>query len=179
MDIAKIDRRKTRMADTLDRAKAENLGRAGLPQSDIARSLGVSPSTVCRYFQKIGLDYNELAGYKDYKADAFAFTQAKALSKLNCVLDNIREDSIVAMSPTCKNGTAMMLNTVLGTLYDKERLERGQATEIISYDDIRARQDALRSQRDQIADALRARGIDIESLKRPVIDVTPAQDSIS
>lgn len=115
-----------------------------------------------------------LADYQQGEVRQFVRDRADFLAEMQYRILSTIDNEEIKRAPF---GTKIVS---MGILFDKERLERGQTTEIISYDDIRARQDALRSQRDQIADALRARGIDIESLRRPVIDVTtPAQDSIS
>lgn len=95
--------------------KAEN---PKLNNSQLAKIAGISKQALSQMFQRYGIDQERLEEFKASRADIFAGLQETILSTLTC--DDIKKasvrDRIIAAA----------------TLYDKERLERGQSTSNVS-----------------------------------------------
>jgi hypothetical protein len=87
-----------------------------------ARLLGCNKSNITTRLQQAGLTPGYLKEYKDNRADIFATYQHMVLNYLT--------------PAKLKSAGVVALNALFGTLYDKERLERGQSTENIAYLDI-------------------------------------------
>ena len=104
-------------------AKAIELRSKGLSITDIAKHFDCTKQSVSLCLQKYDPNYTvDLQQYKDTRADLFAAKQAQLLFSLT-------QDDIKSMAPGSRiTGAAI--------LYDKERLERGQATEHIAYADM-------------------------------------------
>jgi AraC-like DNA-binding protein len=89
-----------------------------MSEAKIAKRVGCSPSNVHYVLSAYLGDktHEELRGYQDNRADIFDAIGARALSSITDV-------KLAKASPA-------ELTTVMGILYDKARLERGQATGI-------------------------------------------------
>lgn len=123
------DRRKRRDARKIDREKVLELRGQGLAVTDIATHQGVAPSTIWRFLDQTKAQQEALERFKTGRADIFAEVQAKSLHVQNRILDSLQADGVVeALTPHQKGGLLHSVNTVFGTVYDKERLERGQST---------------------------------------------------
>ncbi len=123
------DRRKRRDARKIDREKVLELRGQGLAVTDIATHQGVAPSTIWRFLDRTKPQQEALEQFKTGRADIFAQVQAKSLHIQNRILDSLEADGVVeALTPHQKGGLLHSVNTVFGTVYDKERLERGQST---------------------------------------------------
>ncbi len=123
------DRRKRRDARKIDREKVLELRGQGLAVTDIATHQGVAPSTIWRFLDRTKPQQEALERFKTGRADIFAEVQAKSLHVQNRILDSLQADGVVeALTPHQKGGLLHSVNTVFGTVYDKERLERGQST---------------------------------------------------
>lgn len=112
--------------------------RRGLSQSEIAALLGVHKSTISQRLKPVRASLDNLETFKNCRADIFALYGRELLYSLN-------PDDIKRMPPGSRVLAACQL-------YDKERLERGQASEIIEY-----------SQFDNKIEALDAEIIELES----------------
>lgn len=114
----------------------------GLNYSQTAKVLNanghvITPEGIAKRCKKHGIiRKTDLDGYKMTRSDQFAMKQAQ-------ILDGMDSESIEKASLRDKA-------IALGTLYDKERLERGQSTENIEFADITNEIDELRKQYDEI-----------------------------
>ena len=116
----------------LDRAKVAELAEQGLKTIDIAKHQGVAPSTVFRFLQQNEPDRLALEVFKKDRGDVFARLSMKSLGLQDKILDTFDERIIAALKPHEKGSLLHALNIQAGTLYDKERLERGQSTQNLS-----------------------------------------------
>jgi predicted DNA-binding protein YlxM (UPF0122 family) len=87
--------------------------------SEIADVLNVSNQAVYQCLERHKINPNRLKSYKNHRADIFAGIQTK-------IIKHIDERRL-------EKASAFQLVGSLGLLYDKERVERGLATEIVSY----------------------------------------------
>lgn len=90
----------------------------GLSHREIGKMLGVDSSTVCRALKRLGLESDDIDHtkcFKTYRADILASRQLQ-------ILENLTDEKLAKAS-------ARDLAIVFGTLYDKERLERGESTQ--------------------------------------------------
>ena len=94
----------------------------GLSQSEIAKYFNCSRQAINARVSPYLEDLQALPDFKKFRADVLAFHQRRLLNSL----DN---ESIQKASPFQRVG-------MFGILYDKERLERGESTENVSYIDM-------------------------------------------
>jgi transposase-like protein len=120
--------RTRRTARKLDRAKAVELAEQGMSTADIAQHQGVAPSTVFRFLQQTKPERHALEVFKKERGDVFARLSANSLELQDKIVDTFSDGIIAALTPSQKSGLLMTLNVQAGTLYDKERLERGLST---------------------------------------------------
>src|SRR4029077_5065139 len=116
----------------LDRAKVIELAEQGLKTVDIAKHQGVAPSTIFRFLQHTEPDRQALEVFKKDRGDVFARLSMKSLGLQDKILETFDERIIAALKPHEKGSLLHALNIQAGTLYDKERLERGQSTQNLS-----------------------------------------------
>jgi DNA-directed RNA polymerase specialized sigma subunit len=95
---------------------------ADIKSAEIARVLNTSPENVCQVLNRYGIERNNLESFKKNRADILAGTVEKLLNTVNLA---------DAKAESCKD--IRDLAVAVGALSDKERLERGQATEIVDY----------------------------------------------
>ena len=88
--------------------------------TQIAHQVSSPKQYVYDVLERYGIEPNTLESFKNTRADTFAAIQAK-------IVESLSPDAIKAAS--VKDRTIL-----LGTIYDKERLERGQATSRIEID---------------------------------------------
>jgi len=70
--------------------------------------------------------------FKKNRADVLARIQAKSLDAQERIIDTLDEGILSALTASQKSAMLIALNAQSGTLYDKERLERGQSVANIS-----------------------------------------------
>lgn len=115
----------------LDTVKARALREKGLPITDIAAATGVTPSTVWRFLQSTDQETQQLKQYVSGRVEAFQKLQAKGLDLQHRIIDSFSDGILAAMKPHEKTNLLQSVNTVIGTIYDKERLESGKSTQNI------------------------------------------------
>lgn len=120
----------------LDRQKVQELRAKGLSVVDIAKHQGLAHTTVLRFLQRTEYEKKQLEKFKANRADEFANLQGKAIAVQHKILDTLDSEIEQGMLSTLNaNEKARLLdalNNVQGTIYDKERLERGESTQNIS-----------------------------------------------
>ncbi len=120
--------RPQRSARKLDRkATLDQRGR-GLTNREIAGLQGVATSTVRRFLERMEPERAAVEEFKSGRADALARIQGKSLDLQERIIDSMTDHVLETLAPHQKNGLLMSVNTVFGTAYDKERLERGKST---------------------------------------------------
>jgi IS30 family transposase len=124
--------RTQRKARKLDRAKVLELSEQGLSTADIAKHQQVAPSTIFRFLQQTQPERLALEAFKKERGDVFSRLSAKSLDLQEKIIDTFDDGLVAALTPSQKSGLLMTLNVQAGTLYDKERLERGQSTHNVS-----------------------------------------------
>ena len=107
---------------TINVPKAVELRLKGLSYRDIAKQINATESGTRRAILRYLPNIDDLQVYKDHRADLFACKQAE-------LLFSVTPDDIKSMAAGSRiTGAAI--------LYDKERLERGQATDHVAYVDL-------------------------------------------
>ena len=109
--------------------RALELHRKGMNNAEIARSMGVNTSTIYRFLQNTSAEVQAVKQYREGRADALAKVQAMALDVQTRLLAGLDDGVLAALTPSQKSGLLLSVNTVYGTLYDKERLETGKSTQ--------------------------------------------------
>lgn len=94
----------------------------GLNDTEIAQLVGRAKQTVNERLKEFRASMGNFKTYKNARADIFAIMGRELLYSLT-------PSEIKSMPPASRI-------TCAAILYDKERLERGQSTEIITYQDI-------------------------------------------
>lgn len=121
--------KRKRKRDKLDEAQVIRLAKLGLNTVEIGQHQGVSPSTVWRFLESIKANGQQISTFKAQRADVFAGLSLEALDVQARIIRTLDDGVLATMKPGEKTGLLMALNAVNGTIYDKERLERGQSTE--------------------------------------------------
>jgi len=112
----------------LDSEKVLTLARAGMSDGDIAKHQGVQRTTVWRFLEAHRAEISSINIYKSHRADLLAGLQGDCLDLQKRIVASIDDGVLAALKPSEKTGLLMALNATHGTIYDKERLERGQST---------------------------------------------------
>ena len=86
----------------------------GATQAQVAKSANVSRAAITQTLKRYGIERNMLESFKQNRADIMAGIQETVAASLT-------EDDI-------KKASVRDKTILFGTLYDKERLERGQST---------------------------------------------------
>lgn len=113
----------------LDEAKVLRLAQLGLTTAEIATQQRLNPSTVWRFLESVKANGQQIDTFKGQRADVFAGLSLEALDVQSRIIRTLDDGVLSALRPSEKTGLLMALNAVNGTIYDKERLERGQSTE--------------------------------------------------
>lgn len=100
----------------IDHAKTIDLHNQGVCNADIARIQGCDRSNISRVLQRYGINQAKLKDYKNNRADVLAGIQERLLVSIT--------SKDISKTPAIQRITGAAI------LYDKERLERNQATEI-------------------------------------------------
>jgi hypothetical protein len=110
-----------------------DLANKGLNSCQIARATGLHSSSIRRFLDKIQPEFQALTDFKANRADALATLQGKNLAIQERLLTKLEDEGLLAeLTPTQLTGIIFALNSQHGTLFDKERLERGQSSYNIS-----------------------------------------------
>lgn len=126
--VAPSAQRLERSARKLNRKAALEQKARGLSNPEIASLQGVAVSTVRRFMERMKPEEAAITEFKQGRADVLARIQAKSLELQERIIDSLGDGVVDALAPHQKSALLHSLNTVAGTLYDKERLERGQST---------------------------------------------------
>ena len=118
-----------RNARRLDRKKALMLSERGLGSERIGDLLGVAPSTVWRFLKTNQPERQAIKTYVKDRQEVFQRIQAKALDVQARIIDSLDDRVLSALEPHQKAKFLDSINTVFGTIYDKERLEAGKSTQ--------------------------------------------------
>jgi len=122
-----------------------------LTQAQIAKLHSIDDTTVCKILKQYNIDYKQTQDFIKNRADIFAGLQRK-------IIESISPEDL-QKAPLQVKAMAM------GVLYDKERLERGQATEItVNFDAIRAIKERARDVEAKIKALERGETIDVTPL---------------
>lgn len=115
-------RNKRGPTSVVDLNKTLSLIKSGFTYEEIGKLFGVGATTVLHQVQTYINDGINLDFFKQHRADIFASKQAQILKSLS--------------QKKIEKATAYQLTGMMGILYDKERLERGQSTQNIAYADM-------------------------------------------
>jgi len=126
--VKSAGQRPQRSARKLDRKAALEQRARGLSNREIAGLQDVATSTVRRFLERMEPERAAVEEFKSGRADALARIQGKALDLQERLIDSIDDGVLQTLLPHQKNGLLVSVNTVFGTAYDKERLERGKST---------------------------------------------------
>jgi len=116
----------------LDRKKVLDLHTRGFSAPEIAQQQGVAHSTVWRFLERMKPEIKAIEEFKKNRADILARIQAKSLDAQERIIDTLDEGLLSALTPSQKSTMLIALNAQNGTLFDKERLERGQSSSNIA-----------------------------------------------
>lgn len=132
LDVAAIPSRtqsRNRPRLKLNEAKALELAQLGVSKADIAQHQGVDRKVIWRFLDDHLHVRQRLQRWKAHRADLLAALQADCYDVQQKILESIQKDGVIATLKTSeKTGLLMALNATAGTMFDKERLERGQST---------------------------------------------------
>ncbi len=116
----------------LDRKKVMDLHARGFSAPEIAQQQGVAHSTVWRFLERMKPEIGAVEEFKKNRADVLARLQAKSLDAQERIIDTLDDGLLTALTPSQKSSMLIALNAQHGTLFDKERLDRGQSVQNIS-----------------------------------------------
>lgn len=125
--------RTQRTSRRLNRKTALDLNQRGFTNPEIARQQGVATSTVWRFLQQTKPEKQALEQFKTNRADVLARLQAMSLDAQERIIKTLDDGVVGALTASQKSGLLMSLNAQAGTSFDKERLQRGQSTQNISW----------------------------------------------
>jgi hypothetical protein len=139
-----------------------------MTEREIAERVECAKTNVHETLERYGIKPEKIETYRKNRADIFAGLQDRIFSKL----------TDVALEKT----PAIQLVTAASILYDKERLERGQANQITSIQSVsvetKATLDELRALKFDLSEAQYIKQNDPKSDVSEVIDVTPESDDL-
>ena len=122
--------------DVIPISKIIELRKRGLTYKEIGNILGCTRQNIELRLRPFKAEIEALPSFKEQKADVLAVFQQK-------ILNSLTPGDIKSMPV----GSRL---TGFGILYDKERLERGQSTENISYADMEADRAAIKAEMAQL-----------------------------
>ena len=111
-----------RIKENIPLSRIIELRNKSLSYSEIGAILGCSEANLCQRLRPFRHSIDNLKSIKDNRADTLTVISDTLLTSLS-------EDEI-------KKASAYQRVGMFGVLYDKERLERGQSTENIAYNDM-------------------------------------------
>jgi hypothetical protein len=102
----------------------------GVSTKDIAAAEGVSRWGVAKFVERSRSEFEAVDIFKQNRAEIFARIGARNLGLQDALLDRLSDEGILrSLTPTQIASLLFALNSQHGTIYDKERLERGQSTQ--------------------------------------------------
>lgn len=105
----------------------------GKTSRELGREYGVSHVTILDWLSKVEQEKQHVERFKINRADILARIQGKTLVLQEHLVDNLMQEGLDgSLTTQQKSSLLTSLNIVHGTLFDKERLERGQSTANIS-----------------------------------------------
>jgi len=105
------------------------LSERGLGSETIGELLGVAPSTVWRFLKTEQPEKQAIQTYVKDRQEVFQKIQAKALDVQARIIEGLNDGVLNALPVHQKGKLLEQINTVFGTIYDKERLEAGKSTQ--------------------------------------------------
>lgn len=117
------------VSGTIPLEKIIELRNKNLTYKQIGELLGCSDANICKRLAPFRESLDNLGSFKENRADLLAVYQREILKQLTP--DHIKKARLTEIT------------TAFGTLYDKERLERGQSTENIAYADLSKTREAI------------------------------------
>lgn len=112
----------------LDRLKAQHS--KGKTTRELGQEYGVAHTTIQRWLDQHAQQQRGVQQYKANRADILARVQSKSIMLQEELIEDLLRDRLSgALKAHQKTGLLIALNTIHGTLYDKERLETGQSTQ--------------------------------------------------
>lgn len=131
--ITPAKRRTSRVRTKLPTQAVIGMAHKGMDSVQIGKLVGAHPSTIRRFLEKITPEYQAVTEFRQGRADVLATLQAKNIVIQERLLERLGEERLLAaLTPPQISGLIFALNTQHGTLFDKERLERGQSTQNLS-----------------------------------------------
>lgn len=100
----------------------------GYSNRQIAKQVGCTSRTIDRLVPQIVAEKQSISEYRTHRADVLADLQRKAHSVMRRVLDSFSDADLSEMTGTQRAGLLRDFSIMSGTMFDKERLERGQST---------------------------------------------------
>lgn len=123
-------KRKASRRKPINEERVVDLHNVGLTNAEIGKTQGVSQWTIMRFLEDVEKDFNGIETFKKHRADIFARIGAQNLDLQRKLLDKLNTEGILnALTPSQIASLTFALNSQHGTIYDKERLERGQSTQ--------------------------------------------------
>lgn len=116
----------------LDQKKVLDMHARGFSAPEIAHQQGVTHGTVWRFLERMKPEIGAVEDFKNNRANVLARIQAKSLDAQERIIDTLDDGLVATLSPSQKSSMLIALNAENGTLFDKERLERGQSVHNIS-----------------------------------------------
>lgn len=109
------------------------LAAVGLNKAEIAKTQGVPTSSIQRFLENYEIQKKDTEAYKFNRAELFSYTGAKFHRVASSIADELQNDIdngvTAALEPDQKAKLARDVSVILGVVFDKERLERGQSTQ--------------------------------------------------
>ena len=141
--------------------KVQALAKRGMIATDIAKSQGVSLSTITRYLAEVDIKAKDIQRYKSDRADRLALNQLKAATIADMIVDKwIQEPEILnSQDVRTQKEVLIAVNSVKTYDYTSERLERDKSTLIVGYDH-QAMASRLAELRQMLADVTEAEIVD-------------------
>lgn len=101
----------------------------GLSPAEIAAVEGVRPSAVYQHLERWGIRREQIEEFLANRGAILASIQSEGLSVIQKIVRAVNNDRVLdSLTPKEKVALLVPINVVVGTLYDKERLERGKST---------------------------------------------------
>lgn len=108
---------------------AQAIERGEITPTEAAKKYGCNRANVYHILDRYGVDRSRLDSYKSSRADVLADLGFRATGLLHGLIKKAASEKVLdALQPGQMGGLIAATTTLLGVVYDKERLERGQST---------------------------------------------------
>jgi transposase len=110
--------------------KVQALAKRGMIATDIAKSQGVSLSTITRYLAEVDIKAKDIQRYKSDRADRLALNQLKAATIADMIVDKWIQEPEILTSQDVRTQKEVLIavNSVKTYDHNSERLERDLST---------------------------------------------------